>query len=253
MARSFADIIAGFDPHHRLEQRRMLMQEQMEGARLQLQQQQHNEMMTLQQERIHQQEQHHRERIEATRESEIIAGENAQTLSRQNFLQNELNENTKLIHSLFTGLSERRRDWNNRVSETKRALYEVEADTLRQKSLEKQRHEQEMEKMRLAHELQIQQNSQIHNQNTAFEINKTQLQASIEKQQQKQKLEAMVLDYNLRVLEKNLDSLLQDKRVTYDGLNEILMRVISRFLGLGETQLNDWEMEQYIKEAMKQI
>lgn len=260
MGRSLVDIMAGFDPKHRLAQRKQLVYEQMENAKLALQQNHHEQMMAMQQQRL----QHDQDRLAQTerlnqqafqeaRDREIIAGENARQLSRQEFLQNQLAENTKLIHSFYDAHSNRRRDWRNKVAETQKSLYEIEADTIRQKALSKQQHKQEMEKMLLAHKLQSRESHQNYRQNKKLERSRVRQQKSLEKQQQYQKLEAMVLDYNLRVLEKNLDSLLQDKRVTYDGLNEILMRVISRFLGLGEHQLNDWEMEQYIKEAMKQI
>lgn len=259
MARSLVDIVASLDPKHRLAQRQQLVYEQVENAKLQMQsqhQQQQNyinqQRLQIEQAKLEQNERHQREIIAGTIEREYIAGDNARALSRQEFFQNELNENTKLIHSFFGDLFSRRQDWQNKISDTRKALYEVEADTIRQKALAKQKHEQDMQKMAFEHQIRTRESQQQHYQSAEFEQLQSQLRQSETRLANQQKLEAMVLEYNLRVLMNVCDSNLQDWRVTYDGLNEILMKVIERILGLGDEQVSERDIERYVDEAMRQ-
>lgn len=67
----------------------------------------------------------------------------------------------------------------------------------------------------------------------------------------KQELEKLILEYNLKFLEAELNNRLQDKRITYDGLNAILMRLIERATGLSEQATAD-DVSRWVDEAMGQ-
>ncbi len=267
MARSFIDVMASLNPDYRLAQRKQLVHEQIEQAKMTLQQQHHYENMQfnerkLQVERdkinqrndqIARQEQLEREAIQGGIEKECIAGENALRLSRNNFFQDELAKDTDLIHKMFGSFFDRRRDWKNRLAETQKSLYETEADTIRQKSLQRQKHEQEMEQIRLEHQLRMQENQQGFRQQIGMEQYKASIEQNRQRQKRVQELHKAVLDYNLRVFEKVIANVIQNKRVTYDSLNSIIVRILERLLGLGEQQISDDDIKQYVKEAMREL
>ena len=97
-----------------------------------------------------------------------------------------------------------------------------------------------MERMKLASKLKMKEQKQVFN---FSEIE--------QKFRHKQELEKLILEYNLKFLEAELNNRLQDKRITYDGLNAILMRLIERATGLSEQATAD-DVSRWVDEAMGQ-
>lgn len=171
-------------------------------------------------------------------EREKIAGKNAMALGVQNFIFGQMQANSQLLSDHYKSVLDRQRDWENNTASIRKSLFEIEADTIRQKILSRQNHLQEMEKMKLASQLKQQEQAQI------FDFSSLE-----QKFKNKQELERLTLEYNLRFLESELNHLLQNKRVTYDGLNSILMRLIERAVGLNEQATAD-EVSRWVDEAL---
>lgn len=161
-------------------------------------------------------------------------------LSVQNFIFSQLEANSQLLGDHYRSVLDRQRDWGNNIANIRKSLFEIEADTIRQKALSKQNHLQEMERMKLESKLKTKEQKQVFN----FSLIE-------QKFKHKQELEKMILEYNLKFLESELNNLLQNKRITYDGLNAILMRLIERAVGLSEQATAD-EVSRWVDEAMGQ-
>lgn len=251
------------NPKYGIDKQKLRLTEAIEGAKLQLKDRHHNEIMILQSQKMQLQREASEEQNRATIEREHIAGKNARELSAQNFLQDQIKENSQLIHNKFDNLLERQRDWGNNTEQTRKSLYEIEADTIRQQKLSKQQHRQELEKMRLASQLAMEEknqeyffqgglNEQSHRHKKEQEKLLRKLERKAKRLTQQQELERVVLEYNLKFLEQQLGHILQNERVTYDGINAIVMRVIERMLGLGDHQVTDDELTSYVNEAMRE-
>lgn len=255
---NFYSMVANLDPHYRQRNDEIRLKSEIEGAKLQLQDRHHYEMMDLHRQRADTEKeklQLQREQGElnarASVEAEKIAGENARSLARQSHTHQLIQQDELHVHHLEIQARESDRDFQNRLLETRRSLLEIRADTARQKILSKQNHEQEMEKMKLESELRMREKSQEFFYQDKTDRNHHSYKIFEEKLQQKHALEKRTLDANFEKMAKHLEHVLQNYRVTYDGINDIVMRLIERFLGLGEHELSDEEMASYINEAVR--
>lgn len=237
---SINDILMRFDPNYRLKSQKISLDTQLNKAKLDQKERHHYELLEFQRQKLAlEQQQAHAQNL-AILEREKIAGKNAMALSVQNFIFSQLEANSQLLGDHYRSVLDRQRDWGNNIASIRKSLFEIEADTIRQKALSKQNHLQEMEKMKLASQLKQQEQAQI------FDFSLLE-----QKFKNKQELERLTLEYNLKFLESELNHLLQNKRVTYDGLNSILMRLIERAVGLSEQATAD-EVSRWVDEAMGQ-
>lgn len=235
---SINDILMKFDPNYRLKSQKLSLDTQLAKAKLDQKERHHFELLEFQRQKLAL-EQHQAEAQNlAILERERIAGKNAMALSVQNFIFEQLNQNSQLLSTHYTSVLERQRDWGNNIASIRKSLFEIEADTIRQKALSRQNHLQEMERMKLASQLKIQEQQQV------FDFSLIE-----QKFKQKQELEKMILEYNLKFLETELNHLIQNKRVTYDGINSIVMRLIERVVGLSE-QATAEDVSRWVDEAM---
>lgn len=241
------DIMARFNPEYRLKSHQLELEagkiqlhSQIEQAKLQQKQRHHQEMLEFQRQKIAIEQQQAEAQNQAIIEKEIIAGKNALALSINNFICTHLENNSQLLNDHYRSHLDRRREWENNITGIRKSLFEIEADTIRQKALLKQEHQQTIERMRL--EAELKQNEQK---------NLLNLNIIEEKFRKKQEIEKMVLEYNLKFLELELNHYLQNERITYDSLNNIIMRIIERIVGLNE-QVNSEDVERFVNEAMRQ-
>lgn len=235
---SINDILMKFNPNHRLKEQKISLDIQLEQAKLNQRDQHHYELLEFQKQKLALEQKQAEAQNLAILERERIAGKNAIALSVQNFIFSQLESNNQFLNERYKSVLERQRDWNNNIANIKKSLFEIEADTIRQKALSRQNHLQEMEKMELVSQLKIKEQQQF------FDF------SLIEQNfKNKQELERLILEYNLKFLENEINHLLQNKRVTYDGLNNILMRLIERAVGLSERATAD-DVSKWIDEAM---
>lgn len=66
------------------------------------------------------------------------------------------------------------------------------------------------------------------------------------------KMEEMTLNFNLKFIEMFLQNEIQDQRVEHDKMCDIIFRVVERALGLGEQQVSQSDVSQWVSEAMGQ-
>lgn len=237
---SINDILMKFDPNYRLKMQKLSLDTQLTKAKLEQKERHHYELLEFQRQKLALEQQQAEDHNLAILERERIAGKNAIALSVQNFILGQLEANSNLLNDHYKSILERQNDWNNNIANIRKSLFEIEADTIRQKALSRQNHLQEMEKMQLESQLKIQEQRQV------FDFSLIE-----QKFKHKQELERLILEYNLKFLENELNHLLQNKRVTYDGLNGILMRLIERAVGLSEQVTAD-DVSRWVDEAMGQ-
>lgn len=237
---SINDILMKFDPNYRLKSQKLSLDTQIANAKLNQKERHHFELLEFQRQKLALEQQQAEAKNLAMLEREKIAGKNAMALSVQNFIFEQINQNSQLLNSHYVSTLERQRDWGNNIANIRKSLFEIEADTIRQKALSRQNHLQEMEKMKLASQLKMQEQQQI------FDFSLLE-----QKFKNKQELERLTLEYNLKFLETELNHLIQNKRVTYDGINSIIMRLIERIVGLNE-QIDGADVERFVAEAMGQ-
>lgn len=237
---SINDILMKFDPNYRLKTAKINLDTQLGKAKLEQKERHHSELLEFQRQKLALEQQQAEAQNLAILERERIAGKNAMALSVQNFIFSQLEANSQLLGDHYRSVLDRQRDWGNNFASIRKSLFEIEADTIRQKVLSKQNHFQEMERMKLASKLKMKEQKQVFN---FSEIE--------QKFRHKQELEKLILEYNLKFLEAELNNHLQDKRITYDGLNAILMRLIERVTGLSEQATAD-DVSRWVDEAMGQ-
>lgn len=229
-----------FNPDYRLKSQKISLDTQLNKAKLDQKERHHYELLEFQRQKLALEQQQAEAQNLAILEREKIAGKNAMALSVQNFIFSQLEANSQLLGDHYRSVLDRQRDWGNNIANIRKSLFEIEADTIRQKALSKQNHLQEMERMKLESKLKTKEQKQVFN----FSLIE-------QKFKHKQELEKMILEYNLKFLESELNNLLQNKRITYDGLNAILMRLIERAVGLSEQATAD-EVSRWVDEAMGQ-
>lgn len=237
---SLNDLISRFNPDFRLKSSKIELDRQIAQAKIEQKERHHQELLEFQRQKSKMQDLQAREHNLALIEREKISGQNALALSVQEFIFRHLESNNQLLNQHYNSVLDRKRDWDNNIANTRRSLFEIEVDTIRQLALNKQKHQQQMEIMAFEHNLKSEEREQIFN----FSIIEHKLK-------QKQELERLILEYNLKFLQAELNNLIQDKRVTYDGLNSILMRLIEQVVGLTE-QVNSEDVQRFVDDALQQ-
>lgn len=237
---SLNDLLARFNPDYRLRSGKLQLDAQIAAAKIQQKERHHAELLEFQRQKTELERQTAEAGQIALLERERIAGRNALALGVQQFIFNQLEQNGAILNAQHQNHLERRRDWGNSISAIRKSLFEIEADTIRQKALSRQEHRQTMERMKLESKLRRKEQKQSFD----FQMLENQFR-------RKQDLERLTLEYNLKFLEAELNHRLQNRRVTYDGLNAILMRLIERVAGLDE-QISGADIERFVDEAMAQ-
>lgn len=237
---SFNTLISYFKPEYRLKLGKIQLDNQIAQAKLQQKERHHQELLEFQRQKIMMENNQAHENNLALIEREKIAGKNSLTLSIQEFIFRYLESNNQLLNKHYQSILEQKKDWNNNITNTRKSLFEIEADTIQQMILSKQNHQQQMELMKFEADLKYQEREQVFN-----------LSIIEQKLKQKQELERLILEYNLKFLQAELNNLIQNKRVTYDGINSILMRLVERVVGLSE-QVNSEDVQRFVNEAMQQ-
>jgi frataxin-like iron-binding protein CyaY len=187
---------------------------------------------------------------QASIEREHIKGANDRAIARQGFMLDQLGKASALVDAEYLSHLKEQEDFSNHLARIQGELLNVEADTLRQIIIEKQKHRHSLEMMEKQHQHAMQSKAFDYQAQKALEEQRTQLEKKSKKLSHRQELEKLVLQYNLEVLKKYIDSRLQDWRVTYDKANEIIFRLVERVLGLGDQQINEADISQYVREAM---
>lgn len=77
-------------------------------------------------------------------------------------------------------------------------------------------------------------------------------QSKLKELDHKHKIEAMQLDYNLKFAGMFLENEIRDSRVTFDKSIEVIFKVIERCLGLGEREVSNADVSDWVREAMGQ-
>lgn len=237
---SLNDLFARFNPDYRLRSGKIQLDAQIAAAKIQQKERHHAEMLEFQRQKAELEQQTAAAGHFATLERERIAGRNALALGVQQFILSQLEQNSAILNAHHQNHLERRRDWGNNIAAIRKSLFEIEADTIRQKALSRQEHKQAMERMRLESKLRRKEQKQSFD----FQMLENQFR-------RKQDLERLTLEYNLKFLEAELNHHIHNRRVTYDGLNAILMRLIERVAGVDE-QINGADVERFVDEAMAQ-
>lgn len=237
---SLNDLMARFNPAYRLRSGKLQLDAQIAAAKIQQKERHHAELLEFQRQKTELERQTAEAGQIALLERERIAGRNALALGVQQFIFSQLAQNSAICNAQHQNHLERRRDWGNGIAAIRKSLFEIEADTIRQKALSRQEHQQTMERMKLESKLRRKEQKQSFD----FQMLENQFR-------RKQDLERLTLEYNLKFLEAELNHHIQNRRVTYDGLNAILMRLIERVAGLDE-QINGADVERFVDEAMAQ-
>lgn len=204
---SLNDLISRFNPDFRLKSSKIELDRQIAQAKIEQKERHHQELLEFQRQKSKMQDLQAREHNLALIEREKISGQNALALSVQEFIFRHLESNNQLLNQHYNSVLDRKRDWDNNIANTRRSLFEIEVDTIRQLALNKKKHQQQME--------------------------------------------IMAFEYNLKFVQAELNNLIQDKRVTYDGLNSILMRLIEQVVGLTE-QVNSEDVQRFVDDALQQ-
>jgi hypothetical protein len=148
---------------------------------------------------------------------EEISGGNQRELSILNFALDNASKSSDLINDLFRSEIKKQEDWDNVHNNLISQLVLMSANVEAQKSLKKMESKQ---------------------------------QKKMEKMLHRQAKEKMSLEHNFKVLEMCLSNQLQDWRVTHDKACEVIFRMVEKMLGLGEHQVSEAEISQYVQEAM---
>lgn len=148
---------------------------------------------------------------------EEISGGNQRELSILNFALDNASKSSDLINDLFRSEIKKQEDWDNVHNNLISQLVLMSANVEAQKSLKKMESKQ---------------------------------QKKMEKMLHRQAKEKMSLEHNFKVLEMCLSNQLQDWRVTHDKACEVIFRMVEKMLGLGEHQVSEAEISQYVQEAI---
>lgn len=259
---TFADLHAHMtDPHYRLASQRHQLQAYMQQAKIEQGERHHQEMMGLNRERMAVEQELRQIEAQASIEREHIKGANDRALSRQGFMLEQLGKASALVDAEYLSHFKEREDWGNNLARARSDLLTIEADTLRQMTLERLRHKQNLETMEkqyqldmnkeeLKHQFNIETSTLDYHTKTRLENQRASLTKQEKKLQHKQELEKLVLQYNLEILKKFLDSHLQDWRTTHTKASEIIFRLVEQMLGLGEQQVSECEMRRMYEDAL---
>ena len=148
---------------------------------------------------------------------EEISGGNQRELSILNFSLDNASKSSDLINDLFRSEIKKQEEWDNVYNNLISQLVLMSANLEAQKTLKKMESKQ---------------------------------QKKMEKMLHRQAKEKMSLEHNFKVLEMCLSNQLQDWRVTHDKACEVIFRMVEKMLGLGEHQVSEAEISQYVQEAM---
>lgn len=230
MRMTVGDILNPATAHHR---HRLQLDAEIASAKLQLQQQHQSEMVMLHDEKMAME----REKLDFQREQ----SENQERLEREKINIQFDKENTDHIRSLELQSIRSQSEQRQKVLDMRHTILSVRADLARQKILAKQQHEQEMEKMKLANELQMKQRQQEFNLGEAEIIRR-----------HEQEKEQKTLQNNLDLIKLHIEHIENNASTTYEAMNDIMKRLIERALGLGQYQATDEDIERWTREAMSE-
>lgn len=238
------------DPHHRLATQRHQLQAYMMQAKMEQGERHHQELMSLHQQRMQVEKEERELEAQAMLERERIKGANDRTLATHNFMLNQMGNASKLIDDEYRSLFKEREDWANNLARTRADLLTIEADTLRQITVEKAKHRNNLEAMAVKHTFDMDAKTLDYAKQMELEKQRKKLEKKEKKLQHAQELEKLVLQYNLGVLQKYVDSHLQDWRTEHTKTCEILFRLVEQMLGLGDQQVSESTMRRMYEDAL---
>ncbi len=224
---TFLDIL---DPHTANQRHRLQLDSEIASARLQLMQQQQEETIML-----------HDEKMAMEREKLDFQKEQSRKQERLEREKNDLElikASSDHIRNLEIQSIQNESDLQQKILDMRHTILATRAEIAKQKILEKQKHQQDKDKMILASELELKAKEQ------EFLLGMKEKELAFKHQQ-----EEMILNSNLDRLKDYILFKQRNYSVTYDSMNDIIKQLVEKILGLGQYQATNEDFEKWAEEA----
>ncbi len=163
-----------------------------------------------------------------TMKTEEIRGGNERGLAIIEYALEQSGKASDNIDEMIQSELRKSEKWDADYSNMLLQLLTIKANTIAQVQLKQLDHSHEMEKSK----------------------HLAKVEKKIIKLKDRHEKEKRVLDQNFQILERHLAHHLQNLRVSYDKACEIIFRLVERMLGLGDQQVSEGDISQYVREAM---